>query len=621
MKTKLNKNLIKSIQPMGGISFKDEKYSSSGTGYIACIRIYQYPESVDDFWLSQILLEHDCITTIDINTQDRTSCIENLRRSIKELEGRLSVEKDPIEIQEIISQINYTKDIADTIISSGEIIKDTFTRIFLSDIDKKKLEIRAFTLIKELEGKGFKSAIFLNETEFEFSSLISSYSYQNMIDKANTGLPLTSSVLGGGLPFNFSSLKDENGIYIGHSSTGGAVLFDQFHISNTRNSYESVIFGKKGAGKSTLIKTLLLHNIIKGNYNRIFDPSDEYTGLVESLGGRIIHLDGKDGMINILQIISLNEDNSSSFSAHINKIRVFYSLLSGTKSEIDLSEFERLVAIVYEKFNINKDNFKDKKPTEFPTLSDLLQIVQNEVYTEKSSKEIRKDISENRGNILENIQMILSSVVKNYGDLFDGYTTIKDFSKEKLISFNIKGLQNYSLNIFNTQMFNILNLLWSELLNQGSHMKKLYENKEISFENISRYLITVDEAHLLINSENEMIIDFFVTFAKQNRKYFGGFNLIFHDIKDVIPDISDNISINKIKTLFALLQYKFLLNQDASSIKTLQSVFENELTINESNKLPLFGKGEMILVGTGINNIKFKLSVSQYELDLFCGGV
>ena len=98
MKQKLNKTLIKSLQPMGGISFKDERYIKTGTGYIACIRIYQYPENVDDFWLSSILLEHEAITTIDVSTQDRNSSVENLRGIIKELENQHATEKEPIQI-------------------------------------------------------------------------------------------------------------------------------------------------------------------------------------------------------------------------------------------------------------------------------------------------------------------------------------------------------------------------------------------------------------------------------------------------------------------------------------------------------------------------------------------
>ena len=205
-------------------------------------------------------------------------------------------------------------------------------------------------------------------------SKLNSYTFQNNLDKSNQFLPVTASVLGGGMPFNFSHLKDENGIYLGNSSTGGTILFDQFKVSDTRNSYESIIFGKKGAGKSTLIKTLLLHNIIKGNYNRIFDPSDEYTGLVEKLGGKIIHLDGKDGMVNILQILPLGEEDSSSFSPQINKVKTFFGIISGIDDQVVLSEFQRIVGLLYEKFKIDKDNFIDKKPDEFPILSDLLQM-------------------------------------------------------------------------------------------------------------------------------------------------------------------------------------------------------------------------------------------------------
>lgn len=42
---------IKKIQPLGGISFKDESTVKTGDAYETCLHIMNYPSSVNDFGL------------------------------------------------------------------------------------------------------------------------------------------------------------------------------------------------------------------------------------------------------------------------------------------------------------------------------------------------------------------------------------------------------------------------------------------------------------------------------------------------------------------------------------------------------------------------------------------
>ncbi len=349
MKIKTNLGLVNKIQPQGGVSFKHEKYISIGTGEIACIRIYEYPYKVDDLWLTELLKENDCITTIDINTQDKALALKNINENIKEQQARYESEKKEDEKQNAIDEIDMMRNLIQDINKHGEIVKLTTMRIFVSADTKKELEKKVIEIIKELEGKGFRGAVFLNETEFEFRSLLSSYIQMAEKDPSNEGLPIGSYVFASGYPLDFSQLKDYNGMNIGTTSTGGSTLYDQFYNDNSRMSYEAVIMGKKGAGKSTLAKLLILHNIIKGNYTRIFDPSDEFVTLVEKLGGKIINLDGTGGIQNILEIVKTHEDEEICLMKHFNKLRTFYAIISKTSRQEDLAEFERLAKKLYDK--------------------------------------------------------------------------------------------------------------------------------------------------------------------------------------------------------------------------------------------------------------------------------
>ncbi len=413
MKIETNLSLINEIQPQGGISFKHEKFMSTGTGELACIRIYKYPSLVDDLWLTELLKENDCITTIDINTQEKNSAIKNINENIKELNARYESEKNEDEKETAIDDINTMRNLIQDINKHGEIVKLTTMRIFVSADTKKELENKVIEIIKELEGKGFRGAVFLNETEFEFRSLLSSYSQMIEQDQSNEGLPIGSYVLASGYPLDFSQLKDYNGMNIGTTSTGGSTLFDQFYNDNSRMSYEAVIIGKKGAGKSTLDKILILHNSIKGNYTRIFDPSDEFITLVEKLGGKIINLDGTGGIQNILEIVKTDESEQVCLMKHFNKLRVFYAIISKTSRQEELSEFESMVKKLYDKLGISIEKMgivTGLKSEQYPILSDLLKVVQDEVYINLNTKEIRKDISDFRLEILEKININLSSL-------------------------------------------------------------------------------------------------------------------------------------------------------------------------------------------------------------------
>lgn len=39
-------NLLNEIKPAGGITFKDVKYITTGSGYEGCIHIYRFPETL-----------------------------------------------------------------------------------------------------------------------------------------------------------------------------------------------------------------------------------------------------------------------------------------------------------------------------------------------------------------------------------------------------------------------------------------------------------------------------------------------------------------------------------------------------------------------------------------------
>lgn len=96
-----------------------------------------------------------------------------------------------------------------------------------------------------------------------------------------------------------------------------------------------------GSGKSTLLKKLLLHTGIVGDFVRTFDISGEFTTLTNVLGGKVLKLDGSNGILNPLEILRGGDDDVVSFTMHISKVSTIYKfLVAGDYTTQEIIEFE-----------------------------------------------------------------------------------------------------------------------------------------------------------------------------------------------------------------------------------------------------------------------------------------
>ena len=118
----------------------------------------------------------------------------------------------------------------------------------------------------------------------------------------------------------------------------------------------------------------------------------------------------------------------------------------------------------------------------------------------------------------------------------------------------------------------------------------------------------IDESHKTINANKPHAVDQVSVFAREARKFFGGIYL------------ASQTAVDKIKVLFDLSQYKFVLNQDGNAIDTIDRVFGHTFTSSELNDIPKLSKGQTILSIQGTRNIAFNIDCTDEELELFRGG-
>ncbi len=621
-----NPYFVAQIQPQGGVSFK-ENLVRNGDGYSTCIHIYEYPTNVNDFWLEPIMNMPNAITTLDVVSDERKQVVEAINKNMSEQNARHVNAKENIDRMDAQEQYLDMKELYRQV-TNGEVIKRIHLRIYIAEKTIPDLEKRLKEVIHHLETHNFRGSIFLNEQEYEWESLVTHFDLQKKYPNKRKGKEIPALALAGGFPFHFTHLDDPYGTYQGTTRTGGSVIFDLFHKDQQRKSYNAVLMGLMGAGKSTFLKKVTTDNAIKGYKIRGFDIVGEFESLVRELGGKQIALDGSEGQINPLQVFKTHEHELNSFTQHLSKLTVFYRFIAPEAKDDELKEYEKLLRKLY----IQKQLWNDEKgsinyitglsPEAYPTFSEFLQLIRQELYADEKTREHHPNLGEYRKRRLELIELNIENLVETYAHLFDGISTIEDFNDEQVVFFSIRHLSKLKDEIAQAQLFNVMSLLWDGMLQNGEPQLDAYTEGTLAFEDAIRYLIVIDEAHHIVNTKkgNEHALDFLTEFSREARKYFAGLIYASHLISDFVPDGSEQTAIEKIKKLFDLTQYKFIMQQDDNNLDTIQRVFKTGITDSELAEIPKLPIGDVLLCIKSVKNILFHIEIDEEEKVLYGGG-
>lgn len=622
--------LIEKIQPQGGITFNDERYIECGGGYEACIHLYEFPRQIDNYWLSKICNQRDTVVTVDICTDNVIEVKKNINKSMKEQQYRYAEATDFQERYDAKQRFQEMEQLFDEINSMGEIVKLLHIRIFVADRSWVALENKVKNLMTKLESNGYRTTIYLNEGKREWTSMFKPYREQEQELFFPYGQSMVSQALAAGDPFHFSTLEDPTGDLLGNTPCGGNVLFDEFTKTKTRLYYNSLIVGTMGSGKSTLLKKRFKTNAIRGNYIRTFDISGEFTRLTKTLGGKVIKLDGTNGILNPLEILKAEEDEGISFTRHISKVSTIYKFLTeGSADTQEIIVFEELLRELYQRFGMELINGRVTSQItglpakSYPTFSDLLIFIdekienyQNEKYGEVELTLIRKNLEE-----LDKIRKVVSNIVNTFGGMFNGHTSIDNILDEQIVTFDISTIKEMKPAVFDAQIFNMISLCWDNCVTNGKLMQDQLNRGTIDLQDVTRFLMIIDESHRWINTKKRHALESITIYLREARKYFGGIILASQSIRDYVPEGSGVEEIDELKKIFELTQYKFIFHQESNVLPLLDKVFENTLTFSQRNKIPKLEVGETILCISSDKNLEFKVYLTKEDERLFQGGI
>ena len=343
-------------------------------------------------------------------------------------------------------------------------------------------------------------------------------------------------------PFNYSGKTDANGFYLGRDKFGSNILVDFNKRADDKTNANILILGNSGQGKSYLLKLILCNMRQSGMHVLALDPEMEYEELTNNLGGCFIDLMSGEYIINVLEPKTWDENGdprdaeapqafrqTSKLSQHISFLKDFFR----TYKDFDdrqIDTIEIMLGKLYEQWGItDHSNFDRLKSTDYPILSNLYELIENEYKTFDESK--RQLYT---AEILQQICLGLHSLCKGAeSKFFNGHTNI---TSSNFITFGVKGLLQASKNIRNALLFNVLSFMSNELLTKGNTVA------------------SIDEFYLFLT--NLTAVEYIRNFMKRVRKKDSAVILASQNLEDFNIDGIREYT----KPLFSIPTHAFLFN-------------------------------------------------------------
>lgn len=627
---KTNLELISLIQPTGSVKF-NPTYVKFGDAYMACVHVYSTPEYVSRHWLYDLYcINGDINITFDIMPIKTHNIKEKIKKSVDENLSRYENAHDILEAKDAHSQLERLNNLLDEIEKLGNIVLASEFRIFVYastfyDLEKNIKEIEDVLKVSKFT----KYCVNYNEQYEEFQSLFLPFSETNKTLSRRKGIPIPANKYAQGLPFFNTWLTDERGFYLGNTTTQSGirpVIFTPFLKDKYRSCYDMFLCGVKGTGKSTTIKMLIEKAVITRNKVKIIDVTGEFQEFVNNLNGVIVKFDseGKNIRLNLLEILRMEDNDTKNYHQHIAKLSHIYRIMSPDCTEQELSIYKEMLKKLYVKFGIipNEHDIKFNNitglPSErYPIFSDFLKIIKEEINTLENDT-----TSESRYKLkyLLAIDLKIGDLLRSYGSMFDGHTTIKNAIDANVISYDLSSIKEVEDRIFDMMLFNVLSMAYDSCMKIGTKMKNLYDKRQIDEEDIIYHLIVIDECHYSINANRPFAIERMLQILRMDRKYFIGVCFATTNLGDMFRNGTDNAT-KDLKTLFENCQYKMIFRQEPGTVPVIQEAFVNVFTPLQIKEIPKLKNREMVLNLTPIQTIRLMIrELPDGKLAYYGGG-
>ena len=550
--------------------------------------ISNYPLEVGNGWAYPIFNQEGTRVIMNIMPVDKDKGEKAIDRAVMEKEAKLERTYRSSELIEKEADIQSLQNLLRDLKTNNEQLYDISIHLRVEEQNRK--EVR-----NVLKQYGFKySDLFGRQVDAFVSSSV------NRIDTLNHFYrSMPSTTIAASFPMVDSIMQDPAGFCIGTSTSSGYPVFIDFFTRDSRagriNSNMMVI-GKSGSGKSYATKCILTNLAADRTKMFILDPEQEYDVMTYNLGGKVIDVGtNSSGILNPFHIMASLEDldnategqdevddenidelvkkgSNKTFFTHLQFLEQFFrAILEGISSDA-FETLNTLVVELYNKKGINQfTNIADLKAEDYPIFDDLFALIKEKLKTVKDAYY--------RQNLL-----ILETYIQKFAtggrnsDLWNGPTSI--LTDENLITFNFQTLFASKNNkLANAQMLLVFKYLNNEIINNKKFNADYYAKTGNDIKR--QVVIAVDEAHMFIDPDSPVALNFMAEMAKRIRKYQGMQIVITQNIKDFLgtPEIQ-----RRSAAIINACQYSLILQLAPNDMADLLELYKSAGGINETEQ-------------------------------------
>ncbi len=589
---------IKSQVAPKGLEFKSNEFIISDK-YSTILTVISYPRVIGPGYLASLTNMPGIKVVIKHIPVPFSNLSKMLNKQIADMKSKFQEEKDKTIKERIRQDLESLEYFISQLAASQSKIFDFQMHIMITANNKEELDLRKINVKNYLDAMELRAIPLRFEQEKVLKSIIPIFPKQDI--ETRIGTPIPSPTMAAMYPFIFDSIKDAGlSTLLGVDFSGGVILFNQFLYQikkeNNRNNANLIILGTSGSGKSTTAKLILRSHIRNGYQIVAIDPEGEISEMTKMYGGNFVDLGkgGEFGMVNPLEIIIDADEEElqqglgyTVLTKSLQFLKAFMKYYDPNIEEDVLTLFSEVVQDTYKRFGIDFDSDFSKFTSEnYPTFSDVYLTIRDRLsqYFEKSHEQ----------DIMERLEIKIRPLTKELKFYFDGHTTIK--GNTDFIVFNIKELMNAETNVRNALFFNILKYAWGLCLDKSINT-----------------ILSVDEAHVLLGSNNELGAEFLSQVQRRARKYNTGTIIITQQPSDFCsPAI-----INHGKAIFDNASYYVVMGLKKQAVDDLSLLID--LNDNEKESIKRYSQGEALFV-CGNRRMRITIVVTPEELESFGSG-
>ncbi len=490
------------------------------------------PELTDRMLADFLELESSMVVTLHIQSIDQSAAIKTIKRKITDLD------KMKIEEQKKAVRAGYDMEI----IPSDLATYGSEAKTLLEDLQSRNERMFLVTVLvmntapsrQKLENNIFQAA----GVAQKYNCALRRLDYQQeqgLMSSLPLGLNqipiqrgLTTSSTAIFVPFTTQELYMRGeALYYGlNALSNNLIMADRKKLKNPNG----LILGTPGSGKSFSAKREITNAfLITQDDIAIIDPEDEYSALVQGLGGQVIDISpASDQYINPMDLTLNYSEDDNPLTLKSDFILSLCELIVGGKAGLEPVEktiIDRCVHMVYREY------LQDPIPEKMPILGDLYQLLR-----EQPEKEAQR------------LATALEIYVTGSLNVFNHRTNVK--IKSRIVCYVIKKLGK-QLKKFGMQV--VQDQVWG----------RVSENREQK----KSTRLYIDEMHLLLKEEQTAA--YTVEIWKRFRKWGGIPTGITQNVKDLL-------SSREIENIFENSDFIYMLNQAAGD----RSILAKQLNIS-----------------------------------------